>query len=211
MKRVSFWVMLLALAPASWGLTIWGVDINGVEVQSSYYSILNAVGDGAPDPFVNTLGLSIPFRFQGHWLFRPEAQLFTLGYKYADGRAVPESSMWDNVTILSILINPAFGYEFPINPTLTASAEGGLAFILRVPVFLNGTTAADMAGPVTGWLMAGRFIYPDVGGGLTWQFSPLLAASFRLQLFYPIFDLWGGLPWYDELTYGATLGIRFTF
>jgi hypothetical protein len=211
MKRALFWLLFLVLVPSSWGLSLWGVDIKGIEVQSSYYSILNAVGDGAPDPFVNTLGVSIPFRFLNHWLFRPEVQMFWLDYKYQDGRAVPESSIWDNVTILSILINPTFGYEFPLTPTLAAAAEGGLGFMLRAPIALNGTTAGDMALPVTGWLLAGRFIYPDVGGGITWQFSPLLAATLRLQLFYPIFDLWGGLPWYDELTYGAGLGIRFTF
>src|SRR5208283_2357655 len=102
-----------------------------------------------------------------------------------------------------IMINPTVGYEFPLTPTLAAVAEGCLGFLLRAPIFPNGATAGDMALPVTGWLMAGRFIYPDVGGSITWQFSPVLAATFRLQLFYPIFDLWGGLPWYDELTYGA--------
>jgi len=211
MKLASFWLLFLVLVPASWGLTLWGVDIKGIEVQTSYFSILNAVGDGAPDPFVNTLGISVPFRFQNRWLFRPEVQMFWLGYKYADGRAVPESSIWDNVTILSILINPTFGYEFPLSQTLSAAAEGGLGFMLRAPIFLNGTTAGDMAIPVTSWLLAGRFIYPDVGGSITWQFSPLLAATFRFQAFYPIFNLWGGLPWFDEFTYGAGLGIRFTF
>ncbi len=211
MKWVSFCLLSTVLIPASWGLTIWGVDINGIEVQTSYYSILNAVGDGAPDPFVNTLGASIPFRFMGHWLFRPEVQMFWLGYKYQDGRAVPESSIWDNVTILSIMLNPTVGYEFPLTPTLSVAAEGGLGFLLRAPVFLNGTTAGSMALPVTGWLLAGRFLYPDVGSGITWQFSPLLAATLRFQAFYPIFNLWGGLPWYDEFTYGAGLGIRFTF
>jgi hypothetical protein len=211
MKWVSFWLMFLVLLPASWGLTLWGIDISGLEVQSSYFSILNAVGDGAPDPLVNTLGVSVPFRISGHWLFRPEIQIFWLGYTYQDGRAVPQSSEWDNITILSILLNPTVGYEFPLTPTLVLVTEGGLGFLLRAPIFPNGATAGDMALPVTGWLMSGRFLYPDLGTGITWQFSPLLAGTFRFQAFYPIFNLWGGLPWYDEFTYGVGLGLRFTF
>jgi len=211
MNRVSFWLMFLILVPSSWGLTLWGTDITGFEIQSSYLSIINSVGDGAPDPFVNTLGVSVPVRFLDRWVFRPEVQLFLLGYKFQDGRAVPESSIWPNVTVLSLLINPTVGYEFPLGPTLAWVAEGGLGFMARFPVFANGEGASDYALPVVGWLLAGRFLYPNVGAGLTWHFSPLLAGTLRFQAFYPIFNLWGGLPWYDEFTYGAGLGIRFTF
>ena len=211
MKRAGLWLLFVLLAPASWALTLWGVDINGIELQSSYYLIRNSVGDGAPDPLVNTLGASIPFRFLGRWLFRPEAQVFALGYKFANGRAVPESYEWDNVAVLSLMLNPTVGYEFPLTPTLAWAAEGGMGFLMRFPIFLNGTTAGSMALPVTGWLLAGRFLYPSAGSGITWQFSPLFAATLRAQVFYPVFDLWGGLPWWDELTYGVGFGVRFTF
>ena len=210
MKRASFWLLFVTLASASWGLSVWGVDVSGLEVESSYFSILNAVGDSAPDPFVNTLGVSVPFRFMGRFLFRPEVQLFFLSYSFQNGRAVPEDSMWDNVMVMSLLLNPTVGYEFPLSPTLAWSAEGGLGFTLRVPVFLAGKTAGDMALPVTSWLLAGRFLYPNIGSGITWQFSPVFAGTVRAQLFYPIFNLWNDLPWYDELTYGVGLGIRFT-
>jgi len=202
--------LLFCLAPQAWGLTLWGVDINGVEIQSSLWSIQNSVEDGAPNPVVNTVGVSVPFRYLGRWTARAEAQLFFLGYKYQDGRAVPESSMWDNVTIMSLMINATGGYEFPLSPTLGWDVEGGLGFLARFPVLFNGKTAGEMALPVTSWLLAGRLIYPNGGSSITWQFSPLLAATLRAQLFYPIFDLWGGLPWYDELTYGVGIGIRFS-
>lgn len=211
MRPVAFGLLFLVLAPASWGLTLWGVDVNGLEVQSSYFSILNSVGDSAPNPFVNTLGVSVPFRFQGRYIFRPEVQVFFQDYSYQNGRAVPEDSMFPNVTIMSLMINPTVGYEFPINPTLSWEAEGGLGFLIRFPVFVNGgSTASDMVLPATTWLLA-NFFYPDVGSSITWQFSPVLAATLRAQLFYPLFDLWQGLPWYDELTYGVGVGIRITF
>jgi len=211
MRRILLWWLLLVLVPSSWGLTLWGVDINGLEAQSSYYMVLNAVDDGAPDPLVNAVGASIPFRFLGQWLFRPEAQVFALGYKFASGRAVPESSLFDHVVVLSLLINPTVGYEIPLGPTLSLATEGGLGFLSRFPIFFNGANAGSMALPVTGWLMAGRFIYPNVGTGLTWQFSPLFGFTVRAQAFYPLFNLWDNLPWYDELTVGGGIGVRFTF
>lgn len=203
--------MVLLISAPTWALTVWGIDINGVEFQSSVFSIQNTVGDGAPDPVVNTLGLSVPFRFSGHWTVRPEVQAFILGYKYQDGRAVPESAEFDNVSVLSLMINPTGGYEFPLSPTLTWNVEGGLGILARLPLYLNGTTAGPMALPVTGWLVAGRLFYPNVATAVVWQFSPVLAAVVRGQLFYPIFDLWNGLPWNDELTYGVGIGIRLTF
>ncbi len=211
MKRPAFWLLLLTLASPSWGVTLWGVDINGIELQTSYLSILNVVQDSAPDPLVNAIGASIPFRFSGSWTFRPEAQLFFLGYTFQGGRAVPQSSEWDNVTILSLMINPTLGYEIPFSPTLSWSNEVGLGFLARFPVLFNGATAIDMALPVTGWLLAGRLLYPNLGTGVTWQFSPLFAVTLRAQAFYPVFNLWEGLPWYDEFTYGLGLGIWFTF
>jgi len=210
MKRLCVGVLLVALAPASWGVSLWGMNLDGVEAQSSILVILNSVEDGAPDPVVNTIGISAPVRLRGNWYLRPEIQMFFLGYKY-DGRAVPESSMWDNVVEWSIMLNPTGGYEFPLTRDLTATAEGGLGFLLRFPVYLNGDTAGGMAWPVTSWLLAGRFLYPDVGGGLAWKISSKWTAVFRGQLFYPIFDLWSGLPWYDELTFGAGIGVRYTF
>ena len=197
MKSLGLCFLLVVLAPASWGLTLWGVDINGLELQTSYYSILNSVKDGAPDPFVNTLGASIPFRFLGHWTFRPEAQIFAQNMAYANGRAYPVETMFDNVLVLGLMLNPAVGYEFPLTTNLTWGVEGGMGFLLRFPIFLNGKTAGDMALPTTGWL--------------TWQFSSLFAVSVRGQVVYPVFNLWDTRPLYDELIYGLGLGIRFTF
>ena len=211
MKPVCVGALLAVLAPASWGLTLWGVEVDGIEFQSSVLCVLNAVGDGAPDPIVNTLGISAPLRLDDRWYIRPEFQVFFIGYTFANGRAVPESSSWDNVVEMSIMVNPVGGYEFPLGRDLVTSAEAGLGFLLRFPVFLNGEAAGDMALPVNSWLWAGRFIYPNLGGSLTWKLSPKWSAVLRGQLFYPLFNLWSGEPWYDQLTYGAGIGVRYTF
>lgn len=208
MRRPLLWMVFLTLAPGCWGLNLWGVDVPGIELQSSLWSIQNAVEDAAPDPVVNTLGASISIGLEDRWSLRAEAQVFTLGYAFRGGRAVPESAEWDNVSVLGIMLNPTAAYEVRFLPTLSGSAEGGMGFLLRAPVFLNGETAGEMAIPVTRWLMAWRFLYPSGGLGLGWQFSPSLTIHLRTQVFYPVFNLWTGSPWYDQLTWGVGLGIR---
>jgi hypothetical protein len=173
--------------------------------------ILDSVNDAAPDPVVNTIGISVPIRLNEHWYTRPEIQIFFLGYKYDGGRAAPESSEWDNVVEMSIMLNPTAGYDIPLTRDLVWSSEGGLGILLRFPVIFNGTTAADMAIPATGWFYAGRFIYPNIGTALTWKLSPKISAVLRSQIYYPLFDLWSGVPLYDELTFGVGIGIRYTF
>jgi hypothetical protein len=211
MKLIVVGLLLAVLAPASWGLKLWGIDVDGVEVESSFLVVLNSVGDSAPDPWVNTLGISVPVRLDDHWVIRSDIQAFVIGYSYANGRAVPESSAWDNVSVLSIMVNPTGSYEYRLTQDLVASADGGLGFLLRFPVFLNGSKAGDMAVPVTTWLLAGRFIYPNIAGSLAWKISPKWTAVVRGQFYYPVFDLWGGTPWYDEMTYGVGIGFRYTF
>lgn len=208
MRRSLSWFAFFVFAPSTWGADFWGVEVPGIELQSSVWSIQNAVGDAAPDPIVNTLGASMAFGLDRPWFLRLEVQAFTLGYTYQDERAVPESAEWDNVTVLGIMINPSASYELRVLPTLAWSFESGLGFLLRAPVFLNGVTAGDMALPVTQWLMAGRFLYPSIGASLGWQFSPSLTFALRAQLFYPVFNLWTGAPWYDQLTWGLGVGIR---
>lgn len=211
MKRWLCGLLFTGLVSSAWAVNIWGVDVNGLELQSSVWSIRNAVVGTAPDPVVNTLGASIPFRFLGHWTFRPEAQFFWQNYLMLDGRAVPAADMEESVTLLGVMVNPTAGYELTLNPTLAVVGEGGLGFLLRFPLFLNGKGASDYVLPATSWLLAGRFFYPNLGVGLTWQFSPLFAFTVRGQAFFPVFDLWGGLPFDDEFTYGVGVGIRFTF
>ncbi len=211
MRRLLVVLVLLAMGSSAMALSLWGAEINGLEVGTGILWIRNTVADSAPDPICNTFELSVPFRIQNTWIFRPEAQVFFQTYGYQNGRAIPIESMFDSVSMMGLLFNPTFGTEWRLSPYLRTYAEGGLGLLFRLPVFLNGTTAGSMAGPITSWFAAGRFLYPNLGGGLGWQFSPLLALMLRAQVYYPLFNLWDQLPWDDELMVGATLGIRFTF
>ncbi|NNM54969.1 MAG: hypothetical protein HKM05_09635 [Spirochaetales bacterium] len=211
MRRLFVLAMMLVLAQGAMALSLWGAEINGLEVGTGLLWIRNTVENSAPDPICNTFEVSVPFRIQNFWIFRPEAQMFFQTYGYQNGRAIPVESMFDSVSMMGLLLNPTFGAEWRLSPYLRTYAEGGIGLLFRLPVFLNGTTAGSMAGPITAWFAGGRFLYPNLGGGLSWQFSPLLALMLRGQVFYPLFNLWDQLPWDDELTIGASVGVRFTF
>jgi hypothetical protein len=209
-KYIGLLLILAGAGPVS-ALSLWGVDVTGVEVGTGLFWIRNTVQDSAPDPICNSFDLSVPFRVQNFWIFRPEVHLFFQTYGYQNGRAVPIESMFDSVSMMSLLLNPTWGAEWRLSPDFKTFAQGGLGLLFRLPVFLNGVTAGSMAGPITSWFVEGRFLYPDIGGGMAWQFSPLLALNLGGELYYPIFNLWNNLPWDDELTLALELSFRFTF
>ena len=211
MKRLFLLFLLGGATSGAFAVSWGGLEMNGIEVGSGLLWIRNTVQNSAPDPLCNTFEISVPFRIRNFWIFRPEVQMFFQTYGYQNNRAVPIESMFDSVSMMGLLLNPTWGAEWRLSPYFRTYAQAGVGFLLRLPVFLNGTTAGSMAGPVTSWFAAGRFLYPNVGGGFGWQFSPLLALMMRGELYYPIFNVWNQLPWDDELSLELTLGVNFTF
>jgi hypothetical protein len=208
MRRILF-LLLLILPNLSLGaVEVFGVDIEGLEVHGGGFYILNAVADSAPDPIVNSVGVSIPFRFLSYFTFRPETQFFLQTYGFQQGRSVPLETMFDSVLFLTWMLNPALGVEFPLTPDFSVGAEVGVNFYNRFPIYFLGT-GGSQALEATGWFYSGRFIYPTVGGHIVWQFSELFAVTLRTSLQYPLFNLWTNSPWYDQLALGLNMGLRF--
>ncbi|MEI8094109.1 MAG: hypothetical protein WCG80_07860 [Spirochaetales bacterium] len=190
---------------------VWGVDIPGLELQFGYDFVLNSIDDSAPNPVIsNSLGLSVPFVVLPSLIFRPEAAVFFETMEYVNSRPQPVESDYPNVTILALLLNANFGYEFQPLKTLTLVPEVGLAFAVRFPIFAAGTSAGDMALPITGWYLAGRFVYPNLGLGVLYQFSDRYTLFLRVQGMDPVFNLWDNWTWWDQLLVNLNLGVRFS-
>lgn len=221
MRKPFVWLIVLPVlclfpAPKAVAVDFFGVDVSGIEVGSAVLAIRNSVGDSAPEPIVNTLGLSVPFKFQNGLYYRQEISVFFQGYGYQNGRAIPLESMFDSVIMMAINVNPSFGVDFPLmNDTtfgrLTAGAEGGLALITRWPIFFLGKGGADYAIPVSGWFWTGRFLYPNASASLTWQLWSDYALVFRLTGYYPVYNLWTATEWWDNTMLGLNIGLKFTF
>lgn len=204
-------VFLLAGAPQAGAFNLFGLDLQGIEIDLGLSLIGNVVPDSGPDPVVTPLGISFPLRFPGNWTFRPGVMINFSNYGFQDHRAVPLEAMFDSVTMMSLFIHLPVGYIWEMGPNLRIVAEGGPVITPRVPIALNGQTAKDFVGDVTGYYFAGRQFYFMLDGGVLWQFSELLALHSHAYYYLPLYNFWTAQPFWDQQIIGLSFGFRFTF
>lgn len=211
---MNFWasILMTLLISQSVGASIvlWGVEIDGLEIGSGLALLSNSVVDSAPDPVVNTLSLSVPFRFQEIFVFRPEAQVHFQNYGFENGRAVPLESMFDSVMMMALVLSPRVGVEFSLGDNLGVMGDWSLDFVNRIPVFFIGQ-GGSQALDITGWFISGRFLYTSVSGGMLWKFSEFFTLALRGKYSLPLFNFWTGETWWDQQIWELGLGIRWVF
>jgi hypothetical protein len=212
MKRSFLLIFILTLSVSLYAFDFFGIDIRGVELGSGVMMINNGVDDAAPSPLVNHLHLSVPTKINEFLSFRPEILAFWTNYGFENNRAIPLELDFDSLVMLALGFTPAVGLDWVIDPTLELGVETGPSVIFRTPIFPigNGLPAEDILS-LTGWFLAGRFLYWELGGGAVWKFSDFFSLGARLQTYLPIYALWDDLPLGDQIIWGLSLGIRFRF
>jgi|GEM_PF-1400948 hypothetical protein len=209
-KTIVLLALGLNLAMPLQAANLLGVEVPGLELQFGYDFILNSVDDSAPNPVIsNSFGASVPLVVSPNLVFRPEVSAFFQSMQYLIDRPVPVEAMYDNVSVMVLVASANLGYEFPVLKTLTVVPEVGVAFALRLPVGTAGTGATEMVLPLTAWYLAGRFLYPEFGLGMLYQFSDRYTLFVRVQGMEPVFNLWSNLLWWDQLVLTVNLGLRF--
>ena len=86
--------------------------------------------------------------------------------------------------------------------------KAGLSFVFRIP--LSGVDGTD-AGPVGGYWIAGRFLYPQLGLGGNYQLTDTLQVGAGLDWYIPIYNLWDDdepTPFLDETMLRWGLRVR---
>lgn len=167
----------------------------------------------APSPLLNTIGVSVPFRLGGYFLFAPELRFTGIWYGLtSDGsRSVPvEVEYADSVWVLHVAVEPALWFDLPLTETLSAGAYVGPVFLLSIPTVTWGSGATQL-DQIIGYLYrSGRFFLMETGLTFTWATYENLRLHARLETHLPVFHIWDGesLPFYDQLTVAFTVGLR---
>lgn len=175
---------------------------------------LSAGGQGAPSPLLNDIGVSLPLGLGPRFSIMPEMDLFLYQYQLATNgvQVVPTEIEYANsVELLTVMIDLAARYEFPINKTMSWGLIASPAFLVRIPTRSWGT-GSDNIGTITGYFYkAARFFYPELGAFLFFQVLPRVGLEIRVRSFFPIFHLWDGEgdPFYDQMMVDGTIGLRF--
>jgi hypothetical protein len=156
--------------------------------------------DSLPDPWVLGFGLD----FLGAW------------YEWDDvnHRAfLSEVEAGSSFFTVGLLISPRIGARFALSEKVDMGADFGLDLLIRFP--FDPFSSVPIAGeqlPALLYFIAGRFLYPELGGWLTWQATEDVELAFALRSLWPIYRIWspevtGFSTFLHEVIFTGTLGM----
>lgn len=211
--------------------------LSEVSINPGYLWILasDTVG-GAPaaaDPFLVTLGASLPWRFWDPFFAEAMLDFWGTFYEYTASRAVPTEYETDKgFLVLAALLSLQIGNRWTVVERLERKEDGssgiaerlelgyalGFDFLFRVPLDWNNNNPFGSASPAertagaassaSYFYGAGRFFYPESRLFASWRLSPEFGMTFSLRALWPLFHAWDAeaLDWWDQMQIAGTLG-----
>jgi hypothetical protein len=156
--------------------------------------------DALPDPWVLGLGLDL----LGAW------------YEWDDVNrraCLSEVEAGNSFFTVGLLISPRIGARFPVGEKVAMGADLGLDLLIRFP--FDPFSSVPIAGeqlPALGYFIAGRFLYPELGGWMTWQATGNVELAFALRSLWPVYRIWspevtGFSTFFHQVIVTGTLGM----
>jgi len=155
--------------------------------------------DTLPEPWVLGLGLD----FLGAW------------YEWDDGNRrayVADPADYSFFTI-GMLVSPRIGARFALGEKVAMGAFGGMSLLIRFPFSpFSGVSIADDQLPALLYFIAGRFLYPEIGGWMTWKATDKVELALALRSLWPVYRIWSPevTGWHTilhEVIFAGTLGM----
>ncbi len=193
---------------------LFAIEFSSLDVHSGMlYQFDVAAEDestGAPDPLLTPLGIGTTFALKDNISFDPTLFIYGMNYGFQTwDRPRPAQIEQREMYVISLLIDPAFAFTYPLTPAIDWGFLLSPAMIFRIPLF-----PAEGEDPAYGEMMSyfigpGRFLYPGAGAFLDIEINKLLSFRPALRGYLPVFHLWDGDPFLDQLTLVLDLGFRF--
>jgi hypothetical protein len=156
--------------------------------------------DPWPDPWVLGLGLD----FLGAWYEWDDVNRWAF---------LSETEAGASFFTVGLLISPRIGARFALGEKVAMGADFGLDLLIRFPFDpFSSVPIADEQVPALGYFLTGRFLYPELGGWLTWQATEDVELAFALRSLWPIYRIWspevtGFSTFLHQAIFTGTLGM----
>jgi len=155
--------------------------------------------DALPEPWVLGLGLD----FLGAW------------YEWDDvnRRAYVADPADYSFFTVGMLVSPRIGARFALGEKVAMGAFGGMDLLIRFPLSpFSGVSIADEQLPALLYFVAGRFLYPEIGGWMTWKATDDVELALALRSLWPVYRIWSPevTGWHTilhEVIFAGTLGL----
>jgi hypothetical protein len=157
--------------------------------------------DSLPDPWV--LGLGLDF--------------FGTTYEWDDANRRAELSEAESTGFFTIgmIVSPRIGARFTLGKAgaVAMGAFAGLDLLIRFPFApFSSASIVDDQLPALVYFIAGRFLYPEIGGWMTWQATKDVELAFGVRTLWPIYRIWspevtGWSTFLHQALFAGTLGM----
>jgi len=173
---------------------------------------------GAPSPWLVMAGAAVPLISSG--LFRLELGALIWGtlYELVDATAVMVPTQVETahqVGVLGLWLSPLAGIRVPIaDGRIELGATAGLSLNFRFPLYETDLAAGEAAQRVAAgyrYFWAGRFLFPETRLSFRWLAFDDFALRLSVTALYPLFHLWDGGAFLDQLTVAVLFGFDFRF
>ncbi len=212
MKNSAFFpvIFLVLMIPS----VMYGINFSSLDIHSGLVYQFDVPAEdestGAPDPLLTPLGVGTTFILQDNISFDPALFIYGMNYGFQTwDRPRPAQIEQREMYVISLLIDPAFAFTYNLTPVIDWGFLLSPAMIFRIPLF-----PAEGEDPAYGEMMNyfighGRFLYPGAGLFLNVDVNNLVSFRPALRCYLPVFHLWDGDPFLDQLTLMLDLGFRF--
>jgi hypothetical protein len=206
-------------------LTAWFVCVPGFSATLSMDEIEVHVGMLTIGDWTTYDGLSAPIGLLGAstqlaldslpdpWVLGFGLDLFGTRYEWdsTDHRAFLSEVEGMSFFTVGMLVSPKFGVRFRIGEAVALGAFAGLDLLIRFPLdpFSKDTTLVGDRLPALVYFLAGRLLYPEMSGWLTWQAAKDVELALAVRTLWPIYRLWSPevSNFFDQFILAGTLGM----
>ena len=214
MKRIQLIMLLFLLCTSA----LAAVDHFMLELVSGVTWLHNeaygrdGAGDKDPDPIVYKAGLSFPLYFSETLFIKPSLTVIAKSWEYVSENnwAMPVDLMWQDLMVISLLLDIPFGYQLNFE-NFSVGFFIGPAFDFRIPVWGEEQSVRD---DLADYFYSDFRIF-NLSGGFFFviPLSEKIAFTLNADSWVPVHNFWsnGGLPFSDGLMVTLSAGVRFTF
>ena len=206
-KRLLLTILIIYLFP----LGAFAFEIKSLSLEGGPLFMLNTDDEGAPSPILPNIGIAGEIE-SGAGYFLPSLNISWNYYQLSeeDPEVVQpaEIEYADSLLLMNILIDFPYSMRYSVKNNLMLGWLASPALMIKVPLKAWGEGDSQRSD-ILGYFYGGRFIFLETGGYLLWRYSEKNSFKTSLSLYLPVYHLWDGRPFLDEMM--VRLGVGFSF
>ena len=205
-KKIFLFPLLFFLV-----FSLYGIDYDSYGITGGVMYIRNSSNDGAPSPILPFLGVNAGFSINERFFIEPSL-VFNFNYylwSEEEQMALPaEIEYADSVQLLNIILDLPFVMKYKITKDISLGALASPVFIIRIPIRTWGEGDTQKSD-ILSYFFGGRFLFFEVGALVDWSYSLKHSFKARIDLLLPIYHLWDGDAFSNQLSIRASLTFSF--